>query len=304
MKTALLSSLALTAVLFASCTKEKGRMEEYQAIQFDARINQQKATSSGSGLLSTSWSANDKIGIFMLDQGSNTVSGGHANRAYSYVGSAFTPDAGQEIYYPVSDSKVDFIAYYPFKAGSAIGTPFPISVASQTDLGAIDVLWVKSTNGTTGFNKSATALVPLAFDHKLSKIVINTSAGAGLSGTAGDWTSMAVKIKGMNSTAVLDLATGIVSGNTAPADIMPFVRSAGAKYEAIVLPETFTAAGAVQITFTIGADTYTWSSQANATFEAGKEYTYNITVSKTGVSLGAVTIVDWIAAPAETGIAL
>lgn len=302
MKTKLLTALALSVGLFLSCNKDRDEPEK-QAIHFDAHINQQVATSTTGGSLVTNWENSDKIGIFMVNQGTSTITEGHSNRSYTYDGTSFKPDTGNEMFYPVSDARVDFVAYYPHSAGAVLGTAMAISVANQTDLGAIDYLWVKATNGTTGFNKSTGPNVPLNFDHKLCKIVINTLPGAGLTTSTTGWSTMTVTIKGLNTTAVMDLFSGVVSGNAAPVDISPFARTAGAKYEAIVLPETFAAAGAVQFTFAIGSETYTWSSPANEAFAAGLEYTYDITINRVGVTLATVSIKDWVAAPDKTGTA-
>jgi hypothetical protein len=104
---------------------------------------------------------------------------------------------------------------------------------------------------------------------------------------------MGVKIKGMQTMSSIDLSTGTLGAASGPADITPFVKASGSTYEAIVLPATYATAGAVRFTFEIGNDTYAWASQANEQFEPGKEYTYTITVHKTGVVLGNVTIKDW-----------
>ncbi|WP_437920267.1 fimbrillin family protein [Sphingobacterium sp. LRF_L2] len=292
MKTQFLTTLVTGSLLLAACAKNDTPDAEHEVISFSGQISQLKATSNPSGA-STVWSSGDQIGIFMVNQGTATISENSDNRQYNFNGTVFAPATGHEIYYPVSDSKVDFVAYYPFVATASLSTVLPIDVSQQNDLSKIDFLWSKATNGTTGFSKTTGTQVPFVFDHTLSKVVIKPTAGTGLDASNADWLAMDVKIKGMNTLSSIDLSTGTLGAASVPADINPFVKATGSTYEAIVLPTTYAAAGAVQFTFEVGSDTYVWSSQANEQFEPGKEYTYTITVSKTGVVLGNVTIEDW-----------
>ncbi|MGF7025671.1 MULTISPECIES: fimbrillin family protein [Sphingobacterium] len=292
MKTQLLTAFSAAVLLLGACAKNDTPDVEHEVINFSGQISQLKATSNPSGA-STVWASGDQIGIFMVNHGTTTISENSSNRQYNFNGTVFAPATGQGIYYPVSDSKVDFVAYYPFVPTASLSTVQPIDVSSQNDLSKIDFLWSKATNGVNGFNKSSGTQVPLVFDHKLSKVVIKPTAGTGLDASNADWSAMGVKIKGMQTMSSIDLSTGTLGAASGPADISPFVKASGSTYEAIVLPATYATAGAVRFTFEIGNDTYAWASQANEQFEPGKEYTYTITVHKTGVVLGNVTIKDW-----------
>lgn len=280
---------AVAVLLTTSCSKSAVD-EPNMSLSFNGQINTLLATTAPTAA-STSWTLGDQIGIFMVDQGTTNVTENNSNKAYRYDGTQFSAITGQEIYYPVSDAKVDFISYYPYSSTASLTNDFTVDVSNQSDLSQVDILYAQATNGTTGFSKLTGTKVPLVFDHVLSKIVIKPVAGEGLEANSSLWENKTVTIKGMQSTASLDLSTGRLADYADPTDIVPFTNTSS--YEAIVLPARFSTARAVQFTFEIGGDTYVWYSQANEQFEAGKVYTYTITVNKTGLALDHVSIKDW-----------
>lgn len=300
MRTSVILGIALAGLMMSSCSKDQSQRDKLadQSITFNAGLK--KATSQNA--LTTSWATNDQIGIFMVDHGTNTISQGASNRLYSNTATGFKATAGQEIYYPVSDSKVDFIAYYPYSAAIGSLGNYPIDISSQTNLAGIDLLWAKADNTGAGYNKTSSTNVPLTFDHKLAKLVILTKPAAGMDNTTTDWKGMAISIQGMNTKADFALANGAMTNPNSKANITPYTATQGAQYEAIVLPATFTNAGDLKITFQIGADVFTWSSQAGESFQAGKQYTYTIDITKTGVNFGGMTINDWTEVT-RTGVA-
>lgn len=296
-----LGSLAALCLLACSCAKDNTTGEDL-TLKFKGSISNLQATTNTGGNAATAWSNVDEIGIFMVDHNTTNVTEQHGNRQYRYDGTAFSPAAGHEMYYPVSDTKVDFLAYYPYTNSVSLDAALPIDVSKQDKLADIDVLWAKSNNSSAGFSKTVGVAVPLVFDHKLAKIVIATVAGDGLDTQDLSWKDMSVEIEGMDTKTSLDLATGQLGQSSVPAVIVPFVRVKGSVYDAIVLPAEFTSAGDISFTFTIGADTYVWKSGVNEKFEAGKQYNYSITISKTAVILDNITIQDWTTV-SRTGVA-
>ncbi len=89
----------------------------------------------------------------------------------------------------------------------------------------------------------------------------------------------------MNTKNTFDLKTGTLGTAGTPAAITPYTTINGAKYEAIVLPATVTNTGDVSVEFSIGADTFVWKVPAATAFAAGSEYTYDITITRSGVSV-------------------
>lgn len=292
----------LTAImLMASCSNdEEVKVSNDGAVRFTSSIG--KAVDSGSPTtkaVGTEWAANDAIGIFMVKNGVTTVVDGVENREYTTTGGGnFTATAGNEIYYPMDGSKVDFIAYYPHASGKAIGDAMDVNVSgTQTDASQAinDLLWTNTyNNAAEGFDKEnhKGQTVALEFAHKLTKLVLNCKVGAGLEGA--DLGNMTVSIKGMNTQNTLTLATGTLGAATLTADITPrkiaTAENFAASYDAIILPGAYEA-DKVEVTFTVNGEPFIWEVPA-ITFETGTEYTYEITLTRSEV-LVTGTIKPW-----------
>ncbi len=288
---------ACAAIAFTSCDKE-------QDTSFKAPIEATFTSGIEARASGNTWTAGDRVGIFMKTAGqplaSGNISMGADNRSYTStagITGTLTPSAGdQKIYYPQSGD-VDFIAYCPYLA-TITAFAYPLSVATQTTPENIDVLW---SNNATSKNKNSTG-VSLTFVHKLTQLVINTTAGEGL--VAADLAAMSVVITGMNTTASLNLATGVVSAEGTTADIATKTATAGGVYRAIVLPVAYTTAGTAKIEFrlnNVASDVFLFDIPAT-TLAAGNTYTWNIIVQRTPLLTDA-TITAWQENNPETGIA-
>jgi hypothetical protein len=281
-----------------SCKKDDSVVllpeDEPVAVQFSSNIGSHasliKPLAAGSA-----WANNDAIGVFMVDNSSSNVRDGATNKRYVTASGDgnFAPDgATNTVYYPVNGDKVDFIAYYPYVSSiSTLGT-YNVNVSDQSAPAAIDLLYAKATgSGNAGYDKSNTSPVALSFNHKLSKLTLNVST-ASAQITASDLVSMTVSIAGMNTQASFNLAAGTLGTASSVATITPLTVTAGAKYEAILLPATFSG---VSVTFSItsgsGAGTYVWNVP-NDTFEGGKEYIYSISFTDGAVTVTG-TIIPW-----------
>jgi hypothetical protein len=237
------------------------------------------------------WDSKDAIGVFMK-QGTGLSNVLASNKKYTTEGNGnFSGDGSEVINYPDTGS-VDFIAYYPYTANLS-GTTLPVSVATQTNLSAIDVLY---SNNATGLSKTS-GTANLNFAHKLAKIEFTVKAGNGVA----DVNGLSVAYKNVNTTASLDLATGTLSGAAAPKDVTAktTAKAPGQFVEAILLPGDYSAKTVV---FTLASGTYTWTLPANTTFDVNKKYTFDITLqtSSTGNQVavtGAGTITDWTNVP-------
>lgn len=291
MKKQVLGAITICFALLGSCAKE-GAIDSDSAISFNGEISNLQAVVPPTSTASV-WNANDKIGIFMLDNGTSNITENNANRQYIFSGTQFAPAIENEIYFPVSNTKVDFVSYYPYKTEYALGTPIVLNLTNQSDISKLDLLYAKSNNGGAGYSKSGATNVPLTFDHKLSKIIIKPVAGLGLNPLDATWTNMNVLIQGLNSICMFDLRTGFLSLPSTPSPMIPFTRIAGVSYELIAIPHEYVQAYSFSFIFQIGSNNYVFNSPANERFEAGKEYTYNVTINKTGLVLDNVTINSW-----------
>ena len=98
-------------------------------------------------------------------------------------------------------------------------------------------------------------------------------------------------MNGMNTQNTFNLATGVLgSSPNTPAAIIPRTLTDGSVYDAIIMPGKY-AANNVVVEFTLGDDIFTWNVDA-VDFLSGSEYIYNVTLSRTGVTVSG-TISPW-----------
>lgn len=295
----LITVILLCTVIFTSCNANDDIMgDTNQAVRFFASIGKQAVADAPETRASgTTWSANDPVGIFMVsnDAGSTEYATNKKHKATAGMNGNFTATTtADKIYYPMnSDNKVAFIAYYYYKEGATLTTPLDITIGEQTNAGQplFDLMWTKANNAGKGYDKKTheTTPVALTFEHKLSKFVMNVTAGAGV--TSSSLLGMTIKMNGMNTQNTFNLATGVLgSSPNTPAAIIPRTLTDGSVYDAIIMPGKY-AANNVVVEFTLGGDIFTWNVDA-VDFVSGSEYIYNVTLSRTGVTVSG-TINPW-----------
>ena len=284
----------LATVVIASlsaCNEEEinNQVDNQQAVHFTTAIANKAATRAAG----TQWTAGDKIGIRMFDAASATVNN-YDNVPYTIDAAGIITPADADMYYPLDGSNVGFLAYYPYKQG--ITDTYSLNIADQSTPEAIDLLHAKTT---VDYNKRSTA-VPLTFRHKLSKFVIKTQKGAGITSLAG----MTVTTK-CRTTASFNLKSGSLDNYDNLAAINFRTIKEGEHYEAIILPvASASAENSMTVRFVIGTDEYVWKVPTTAAFTAGSIHEWEITVSRTAVTGIQGTIAPWSTGPGGSGTAL
>ena len=277
------ATLAIVA-LMASCKKDDYRkLPSTEGVQFTSKIEGNAATKASG----TTWGANDEIGVFMK-QGSGLGNALAANKKYVTPGNGnFTATGADVINYP-DQGKVDFIAYYPY-ASAVSGTTLPINVSNQTAQEKIDVMY---SNNATGLDKISGSPA-LTFQHKLSKIEINVTGGTGV-----NLSGLKTVFNAVNTTASMDLSTGVISEGSNSANVNAKIISVDGKntVEAILIPGDY---AGKEVVFTAGNENFKWTLPANLAYETGKKYSYNVSLesgeTKQVVVEGNATITDWTA---------
>lgn len=289
MRTTFFTVAALAAmVAFTSCDNESDNLPDNNtpvAVQFSAGINQALPQLRAANAL---WTNGDQIGIFMVDNGTTTIAESAENKQYTTTGSSsFSAVAGNQIYYPMDGSAVDFIAYYPWVNGSKLTVPYSVNTASQSNQEAIDLLWATATNSAAGYSKAYSGAANFEFSHKLTKLILNTQAGTGLN--ASDLTGMTVSISGLNTTANFNLADGTLTALANANTFAPLTVANGTKYEAIIVPQN---ASSMKVTFKLTSnEEFVWTVPST-NFLSTTEYTFAITLQRTGVTVEG-TINAW-----------
>ena len=176
-------------------------------------------------------------------------------------------------YYPAGTQNIDIAAYYPATAG----TSFTVATDQMPDASykASDLMFASVTNQA----KQAEA-VNLTFEHKLTKLCVNITAGEGVSSIT------SVSVLQVKPTVSFNQATGEVGEASGDATSI-----AVSNQGAAVIPAQTITGGLLSIETDKGTATY--SVPAGKAFEAGHYYTMNITVNLRAV--GANTdITGWI----------
>ncbi|MCD8103009.1 MAG: fimbrillin family protein [Alistipes sp.] len=285
-----IAAFVFAAAVMAGCSKDPAEGTDGPvAVNFSAGIGQAAIPASApvSRASDTSWDADDPVGIYMLNNTNATVLAANKNYEVSNTSTgALTAATGNEIFYPQDGSAVDFIAYYPWQSG--ITDIYSVDVSDQSTLSSIDLLWAKATGtGGAGYSKTSPT-VALEFEHKLTKLIIETVAGAGV----GSMSGMDVTIRGMDTEASFDLMAGSLGATSTPLNIIPATTLDGQRYEAIILPRTVATAGDVTVLFMIGTEPYVWTIPAGTVFDGGEEHTWTATLTGTGVTATG-TIKPW-----------
>lgn len=291
---------ALAALCLTACDKNEEVSANNGAVRFTAGIGRESVATPQSRATGTAWHKGDEIGIFMVGHGTTDIAGKGENRPYTTADgtSAFTPVMGNEIYYPMDNSAVDFIAYYPHSNGAQLAAALPVEIAltqtgdTQRDT---DLMWAKADNATKGYTKEAAATVDFTFGHCLTKLTMNCTVDASV-GDASLLADAKVTIKGMNTVNTFDLRTATLGATpTTIADIAPRRLSDATvgyhgTYDAIILPGTYTD-NVLKVEFTINGEPFIWDVEA-VEFKPGHEYIYKVKITRTGV-VATGTITPW-----------
>lgn len=297
--------LVVPCLLLVGCNRDDNmdRLNNSVPVRFGANIVQTRTTSGGE-----QWQLNDPVGIFMIKNGQvlngASITEGADNVEYKAQAdgnaiSGFTPASGVPVFYPQDGSNVDFVAYYPYKS-SLTNYSYPVDVSDQTVPANIDVLYANTANtNSNGYNKNS-GTVDLQFNHVLSKLSFTLISGTGSPNLAG----AKIEITNLATTANISLANGTVAATNSGQTLTANTATDGLSSSAIVIPQTLSGNKLV-VTLTDNASKFEWNFPANTELQIGKNHQYEITVSKTGITVSSSGITSWIGTgdPATPGMA-
>lgn len=264
---------------FASCSKESSTVSsERVEVEFTDGV-----ISRASG---NEWEAGDRIGVFMFENGTTTVSEQKANIEYyndksenDTKASFVVAESSNTIYYPQNDEPVDFLAYYPYDS-SKVGLNdfiYEVDVTDQTDQTAIDLLLANN------LVKIYLSKTPLAFSfwHTLSQLTVVVNSGEGSPSLDG----LEITARGLINSADYDLVNESIELADQSTDLVILNQNA------IVIPQS------AEISFAIktSENQEGFETVANVVnFQEGKRTTVTLTLNRTGVDFESdSTINDW-----------
>lgn len=286
MKATTLTSMLFTGLLLASCQSPSTSQTDPVAARFSSVITK---------AVGTSWSANDKIGLFMTSSdnvSAGTILEGADNIAYQVTAAGtqgvFSPvNANEAILFPQDGSDVIFVAYYPYQ--TLQDYTLQVDVKEQSNQEKLDIM-----SATVTDKNKISPHVALNFTRAMSKVAINISSSVYSSSQI---EQVGVKITELYTTADFTLSNRELTNRSAVSDITAKTITAGQSYEAILLPGDIASRGA-KIKFSIAGTTLSYTIPT-ASFVQGKEYAYNLELGRTSVNSLNSTITDWIDDPTE-----
>ena len=301
-KILLLSAITfISAITVTSCNKNEETIipeDTRKEVKFTSNIVVNHAMTRMAG---DRWNKNDAIGIFMFNETLTAIVEEKINIKYSTQSEGkigdFEADS-ETIYFPDNGNKVQFMSYYPHTTSLDYNI-YKVDVSNQTNQSSIDLL---HSFQFTLYDKATPEPVKLIFDHALTKININVKPGNGLD--ASDLKDIVVAFEGLNRKANFNLLSGQLTNlsdvNTIIPLKVPVVNGYVHSYEAIVIPTVNLSNALIRIDLqngdasrNINSDIFSWKYQVNASLSKGTEYTYNITVNRSGLIVEA-EINEWI----------
>lgn len=305
---AAISVAAISLLLTAGCSGEEnepgGNASNAAIITASVGKTDNVASTRAS---ETAWDAGDCIGI---STSSTSTKGktNYINIRYQTDGSVFSPvpgAAGEDntIYFQ-GTSPMEFTAYYPCQGANGtkpgnngiITRTLTAADQSTANLPDIDYLWAQKTA------PSSNPKVDFLFSHRMSRLVLNFKAGAGVSLPPD---GLAYTLTGLVQEGAFDTSTGEAkaTGST-PADLTGLPTTTTTTTTAtgqgtgttILWPQ---AANSVRLQLTLNGITFgavlTFPSgtAAGEALAPSTSYTFNVTVERTGLEIGNADIDGW-----------
>ncbi|MDR2534316.1 MAG: fimbrillin family protein [Tannerellaceae bacterium] len=290
----LFSITAICAAVLTSCSiKDEILPNPNNGGQVEVKFASDSISALQTKVQNSLWTGLERIGIFMVENGTTNIMSGVSNREYANPNTSslasVTFSSSNPICYPlVTTPKVAFIAYYPYKPLTDVWT-YPIDVSTQTTQSAIDLMRAVANNSGNGYDNTYSSTVNLHFYHKLSKIIINVTAGDGVTESLA---GMSVRITNLPYRGSLNLSAdanlvqreATPTGNVAPRTVVD-----GSQYEAIVIPG---GTAGIKFTLTTGSTAYEANIPSPASWESGHKYVYAVTLTKHEADISG-TVEDW-----------
>lgn len=286
--------LAASALMIAACSSEESGN---QSVQNSEVISLSATVSSGMRASGT----NLQNAQFVSGASIHVEAYKHVGDGTAYANGNYTTTDAEgtmtgSLTYPATGGNIDICAYYPSSVSSSTK-----SFTVQTDQSSVsgyqnsDLMYAtKATDLAKGPTHN------LTFNHALSKIIVNIEAGTGVDDD--DITSQvsAVKIKNTKPTAGFAITNGAPGAITESGSVTDIeIMGTKTSNEGIIVPQTVAAGAFIEVTY--NGTQYTYNLGASKTFNPGEQYTYELTLNASGISLKSLKINNWTEGTGGTG---
>lgn len=216
----------------------------------------------------------DNVGLFVVNEPKNLqIRGNHVdNCKFTFDGTKWS--AGKEIYWLDATTKADFYCYYPYTSSVSSITSFPFQVSQDqsTESGykASDLMWGK----VDGVSPTPDPVV-ITVNHSLSCLIVKLKAGTGWK--EDDIKDAEITLCGLKTSALVNLADGMVIADGGTAEMKPLPIGAGI-FKALVVPQKVSDAELVRVK--VGTNSY--SLKTSIDLKSGRQHTCTVVINRTG----------------------
>lgn len=266
MKSMLSPLLLLVALCLPACNNDdEGLLPEGKyPLTLTASIDKLTLTRADG---KSAWAIDDQIAV--------SVNGGISHKIYNITNAstgAMEANNPKDPCYWIQDKDQRILAWYPANGASET------NISNQSaGFAAFDYLTSDGTYNRT----SANATLP--FKHQMAKVKYTLKTGEGI--TNDDLSSATVQIYGFTKAS---FTTGELSGNS-NGWITPYATDR----EALLVPQQMQNEDFIKVTVDGNDFYYTPKDENDANLRSGKQYTYKITVKKTGLEVSVGAPVSW-----------
>jgi len=288
-------------LLFTACNNEEQWFEsDLIPATFSPTLACEVDVEVDTRVVNNTWSGTETVGISQVASGGSLAT---SATWYQYKATANNPattatltPSGSVLYYPVDGSNVNFFAFSPYVAPTSANlvTIGAIDQSTQAKLEAVDFIWAKAT----GTHNKTSPNVSLGFAHKASKVIVKVTAGTGVSTTDIGTSAATLTFATMPYGAQYKLSDGVLNGSITTGTITPYkntslLTTTSVTWEAIVPPHAGTSYTSRIMNFTFNGKGYTYTFPTSDTYVAGTSYTYDLTLTTSGVVLQSTTVSNW-----------
>ena len=264
--------MTAAVVLLAACTSnDEERVGKSMPIRLAIAVDESAHTRAGSNVQNTELLSGEAVDVYIKNA---STSAWIANPLSCTVsGNSGDLISASTLYYPYDGSSVSMYAVHPSVAS---GATFTVDADQTSDANYAQSDLTFSKTATYAYS---TAVQTLPMTHLMAKVIVNISVPA----TLGTGTLTNQKLHAKRSTVVtypVENSDGYtLSAASGDGEISFSVGGA-----VLIPPQTITS-GSAFISFNIpGVGPYVYRLPADRTFEAGKQYVYNLTPSSNSLS--------------------
>ncbi len=300
-----LLTLAAVAMTLAACNSEIDDLNVEIRLKSGLDV-QQTDTRAATTIQSDKFDSNEKIDVYISENTTGTATTTYGQPLTYTIGENGAMSTTTQQYFPTSGNGVNIYAVYPSGTSIASENTFTIKEDQSTDANykASDLMYGKPTTNPVARQKSA---VSINFKHLLSKVTVKLVSGAGNP----DLDGAVVKLKDVlpSTTLTASISGGSVSeasGDKKAITVMTAATNA-LSGSAVIVPQTLNT-NFIEVTLKNGGvltstglkNGSSDTSLENVVLEAGKAYTYTITVNLTGLDVSS-SIAEWGNGSSVTG---